>query len=49
MNNVEIFKNTKEVRSPEIKIKTSNLSSKEIKEKIYQERLEIIKGYKNDL
>ena len=32
-----------------IKIKTSNLSSKEIKEKIYQERLEIIKGYKNDL
>ena len=32
-----------------IKIKTSNLSSKEIKEKIYQERLKIIKGYKNDL
>ncbi len=32
-----------------IKIKTSNLSSKEIKEKFYQGRLEIIKGYKNDL
>ena len=32
-----------------IKIKTTNLSSKEIKEKIYQERLEMIKGYKNDL
>ena len=32
-----------------IKIKTINLNSKEIKEKIYQERLEMIKGYKNDL